>query len=101
MECSCECDWGDPADVYDVTYRTARKAHECCECGEIIQPRDKYQRVFGIWEGEMYTFKTCLSCSRMVKDYCAPHGGLREHIQECLGTDPFTGSLMWGEDENE
>jgi hypothetical protein len=42
--------------------RKARKAHKCCECGEVINIGDQYQYSSGIWDGEPDDFKQCLNC---------------------------------------
>lgn len=51
---------------------TARKEHQCCECGRTIQIGDEYSCFFGVW-GDWNTnppvrikgvYKTCLECGR-------------------------------------
>ena len=44
-------------------YRVARKQHQCCECGGIIEPLDVYQRISGVWDGIPGSFKTCTPCT--------------------------------------
>jgi hypothetical protein len=40
----------------------ARKAHRCCECGDVIAIGATYERTSGKWEGDVSTFKTCAAC---------------------------------------
>src|SRR5690349_116120 len=53
----------DMPSVCREVERTARKAHRCCECREIIEPGEKYQYVSGVWDGRGDSFKTCLRCA--------------------------------------
>lgn len=57
-------DYNAPA-VFSNNFRKARYAHTCCECKRCINPRDTYEHVSGLWEGEWMSFKTCVSCSKV------------------------------------
>lgn len=57
----CYCDF-EPATLYTATIRRARKPHQCSECGGLIAVGDRYEHVFGVWEGSPDTFKTCPRC---------------------------------------
>lgn len=61
----------------------ARKTHKCCECHREILIGEKYEYVFGKWDGDTYTHKTCLDCMS-VRDsfFCA--GYIYEMIWEHL-----------------
>ena len=48
--------------VYRENYRTARKKHVCCECRLPILAGERYQEVFGIWDGDASTYRTCAVC---------------------------------------
>lgn len=48
--------------VYEEYMRTAKKTHRCCECRLPIHPGERYQDVFGVWDGEADQFKTCSTC---------------------------------------
>jgi hypothetical protein len=61
MAYDCACDY-DPAEFYFSEVRTARKSHVCEECAAPIMPGDKYEYVFGKWEGYVSIFKTCERC---------------------------------------
>ena len=70
------CNYPGP-DVFDVVIRTARIEHKCCECRTAIQPRQKYEYVSGVWEGEWDHYKTCMNCAELRKmfkddDGCYP-----------------------------
>ena len=58
MSDDCSCDY-DPADVYRSSTPRARKPHRCGECGGPIEPGEKYEYVFGVWDGWIGVFKTC------------------------------------------
>jgi len=63
--CACiiDLDYDEsPASVHDVRIVKARKIHKCCECRDTINVGEKYEYVFGKWDGEIGVFKTCLSC---------------------------------------
>jgi hypothetical protein len=84
----CACDYDAPS-VYDVTWPTAKKVHRCIECGCDIQPGEKYERVFGIWNGDRDTPKTCARCVDMrewvkahVPCFCWAHHNLHEDCVE-------------------
>ena len=90
----CQCgyelwEWGD------TRYPRARKTYACCECGEDIQIGETHEYVVAKFDGEFWYYRTCLTCARIRDDYCAPFGGLRETLWECLGCDYL------GEDEEE
>jgi hypothetical protein len=53
---------GDVASFYDERIVTARKPHQCTECGETIPVKAKYQRVTGKWDGRLDTYHFCLMC---------------------------------------
>jgi hypothetical protein len=40
----------------------ARKVHSCGECQGHIELGQKYQLISGSWDGDMGSFKTCMSC---------------------------------------
>lgn len=43
--------------------RTARKDHECSECGRTINRKKKYVSRVGIANNELTSYKLCLICS--------------------------------------
>lgn len=62
------CDVEMP-EAFNQLIRKARKEHECCECCLPINSGDKYEYSSGIWDGRPDSFKTCLSCVEIRKDY--------------------------------
>lgn len=93
--CSCDYDY-DPPEFFIFREKKARKVHRCCECGAEIQIGEQYERIAGKWDGEISVFKTCLTCSRIRVDYCAPFTMLRVTLFEGLGCD-YLGE--WGKEE--
>jgi len=98
MECGCEedsysCDNGP--QVFSASYPRAKKQHRCCECGGSIRPGEEYERAWGVWVGEMSTYKTCMTCVRIRRDYgcSASYGWLRWVVWELLGVDYVSGAI--------
>jgi len=94
MTYACDCSFDtslcDGPEFCNEREVVARKQHYCCECGETIEPGQRYERVAGKWNGGIETYCTCLTCQRIRLDYCPGgwwYGGLRETISECLGID--------------
>jgi hypothetical protein len=58
------CD-GDAPSASSDRWRTARKEHQCCGCGETIRRGDRYHFTSGIWDGEPASFKHCARCYAM------------------------------------
>jgi hypothetical protein len=90
IDCDCSCnDYDAPSCVREVI-RRARRPHTCCECGDTIEPGQRYEYVSGVWDGHPDWHHTCLVCVAIREHYC-PHGwligGLAEQIEECLGFD--------------
>ncbi len=84
----CACIWIDRDDdfpeVHNEKIVSARKQHKCAECGAPIEIGQKYEYVFGVWEGEPDTFKTCLDCvSARTEFFCDgwPYGQVWDYIR--------------------
>ena len=94
MECSSVCDtgtgWPGP-EFLDVRVRKTRKLRRCCECLCEIGVGERYEYVRGKWEGDWDTFRTCLTCARIRRDYGCSFGGLREELWDALGMDYVAG----------
>ena len=41
---------------------TARTTHACSECRGTIRPGERYEYVFGVWDGKPLRFRTCADC---------------------------------------
>lgn len=99
----CECDW-DPPSVYSKALHAARKEHKCFECCCSIKPGEKYERVFGIWDGSRDTFKTCSRCLSLrewvqahVPCVCWQHGNIRDDaIEAARGWAHEAPGLLFG-----
>ena len=57
--------------------RNFQKQHICCECGSVIDPGEKYQRIKGVWDGDFATFKTCEICKNIRFE-------AESEIEECI-----------------
>jgi len=71
--CSCDADIDYPPTICTVTNPKARVEHQCCECGETIQPGQHYERTEGLWDGRWDTFKTCAPCVEIRDTYCCSY----------------------------
>lgn len=58
----CNCD-GDRPDFFNEKTVTAKKQYKCCECRTPIVIGERYMRSSGKWDGDVCSFKTCLSCN--------------------------------------
>lgn len=86
----CECDV-DPPRVYHESTRTARKPHRCCECRSTITPGEQYEHVFGVWDGQAASQKTCAQCvllrseaMRFASCFCFTFGNVISEIRDEL-----------------
>ena len=91
MNCNCSVDTCDfRPEFYHQFIHKARKMYECCECHSKITPGQKYEKIYGKWDGEIMSFRTCLTCVKIRQDYCPEGymiGELRETLIECLELD--------------
>lgn len=62
----CSYDEGEPASVFQQSTPRARKTYRCEECGAGIVPGERYEYVFGVWEGAAFTYRTCLDCVAVI-----------------------------------
>ena len=100
----CYCDFDIRADLYLKTDHVAKKTHRCSECGREIAPGERYERVFGVWEGRADVFKTCGHCLAMrefvsvhVPCFCWSHGDMRsEAIEVAMNHATETSGLLFG-----
>ncbi len=71
-KCYCEPNEGEPCEIWNATWRKARKTHKCQECLEEIKPGERYQYVFIVFEGEASNYKACEFCAnetaRIIKE---------------------------------
>jgi len=86
----CYCDY-EPADLYYPSFRRARKPYSCAECAAPIAVGEKYEYVFGVWDGNRDSFRTCANCVDLrtwvennVPCACWAHGNLIEDLGEAV-----------------
>lgn len=99
----CECDY-DPPSVYRKAEHKARKQHKCHECSRLVQPGERYEVVFGIWDGRSDIFKTCSRCLALrewvkahVPCVCWAHGNVRDDaIEAARGWAHEAPGLLFG-----
>lgn len=100
---NCVCDY-DPPSSYVPRMQTARKYHECSECKSLIQKGERYEYVFGVWDGRYAHFKTCPTCLALrdwvkahVPCFCWSHGNMRsDAIETADWYAPQAPGLMFG-----
>jgi len=55
------------ADLYKERIVRARIEHSCCACQETILKGHRYNTVFILFRGEVFTYKRCLRCQKIHK----------------------------------
>lgn len=58
----------DPAAIYDVTTRKARKRHQCTACLCAIQPGERYDQHAYLAGGRWRNEKACADCAALVEE---------------------------------
>jgi hypothetical protein len=88
----CYCDY-EPARFYVARRLTARKEHQCYECGRDINAGEQYERVAGMWDDYdgIMVYKTCSHCldiRQFVKNsvpcFCWAHGSMLDDAGETI-----------------
>ncbi len=96
--CACICGFdGEPPEFMNEKYVHARKEYTCLECGETIKKGERYEYVFGKWDGYLETHRTCMTCVKIRHDVCCSgwtYGTLRDDIWEAYGIDYVTGETI-------
>jgi hypothetical protein len=77
----CYCGESELPTMFRQTWHVARKEHKCCECRDTIKIGERYERSFGVWDGDAQEFKTCSSCVEV-----------RSEVYEMAGYWPAFGS---------
>jgi len=70
--CSIEL---EPCEVWEVRSHRARKAHRCDCCQRTIQPGERYNATFSIFEGEVSYERACPECLRAQDQFAIAHHG--------------------------
>lgn len=88
MTHDCYCAYDSPETYHARIVARARKPRTCPECGEAIAVGDRYEYVWGIWEGRADTQITCADCLSLrqwavisVPCFCWAHGNLLDDIR--------------------
>jgi hypothetical protein len=59
-------DYGEgTAEFHDAREVKARKPHKCCECRREISVGAVYMKACGKFDGEFYSFATCMVCAEL------------------------------------
>ena len=83
----CDCDCGDPVDVFRESVHAARKTYRCEECGRTIQIGWQYHRIFWARDGDADEMKICARCERVrealeKENRCACYGDIRDVLDQ-------------------
>lgn len=64
MDCSCsvDIDYDFGPDFIKSRVQVAKKEYDCLECGALIKSGERYEYVFGSWDSNTSTHRTCLDC---------------------------------------
>lgn len=88
--CPLSSDDNNSAKAYWERLVTARKEHDCCECGDgAIKPGQQYEKISGIWDDGPETYKTCLSCKEIRDHFSCGNGWLFGYLWEDLQQNFF------------
>lgn len=66
---------------FNEAYRTARKAHICCECRQEIKPGARYRYTSAIWIDKPEAFKQCGICASIF-DACVDIAKENDHFPD-------------------
>jgi hypothetical protein len=82
----CTIEMDDYCEVWKETFQHARKQHRCSSCRTMIQPGDRYMKLFMIYDHSPSQEKVCLVCESLWRSFTEAHdGGLSpENLQEML-----------------
>lgn len=85
----------DAPETHITSHPTARKPHRCCECRELIKSGQRYERVFGKWDGRIDTYLTCELCAEIRQQFCCD-GWLYTSLWEGMREQAFEHLQMAG-----
>ena len=71
MECACDInvDHDGGPSMYTEKIVKAKQDHRCYECLKDIKSGERYEHVRGMWDGSFSTYKTCLDCVSLRKQF--------------------------------
>ncbi len=94
---------GDRPTVFSETKRRARKPYKCYECDGAIAQGERYNYVFGVWDGSADTYRFCAACDATLEAFAKAHpglqhlfGGLDEELKDCIREE-----TRFDDDDNE
>ena len=96
MNCGCVyIDGGESPTFASARVGASRRERRCGECGQPIQVGDRYERVWGVWEGVGETFITCATCLEISTAlFCSGrmHGTMWEDLKEAFA---YSDTIPW------
>lgn len=88
-------------DFYNEKEVTARKEHKCSEQGckrtNVIRKGDRYFRISGKFDGDVWDAKLCLRCKRL-RNKMGKHPRFRKDFYDEDGGCPIGSLLDWVRD---
>lgn len=99
-----DADCDDGGGFNSILFPIANKEHCCCECKAIIHPKDKYEKATHMWEGDIYRYKTCMTCVNVrnsLFDKGFYYGMLIDSLHKHYEIDFYTELPEWGDEEEE
>jgi len=91
VECACEfeADVDEICEALKDNIVIARKGHHCDECHDPILPGQKYRYETLVYEGRVFTHKTCLDCDSIRRHLCGcfQFGEIRQLVKEGIAQE--------------
>jgi predicted RNA-binding Zn-ribbon protein involved in translation (DUF1610 family) len=86
----CVSVYYEPMQYQKDSHVTARKDHDCCECGDAIKKGTKHRVFSGVADGKWETYRFCVTCNQVGHDYFCrgwAFGRMWEDLAEYLGRE--------------
>lgn len=95
MTWDCYCDY-DPPEFVSVRMQKARKPFRCEECSGEVHAGERYEYVFGKWDGLVASYRTCSHCveirqfvSVSIPCFCWAYGNMIDDAKEAVSEAYF------------
>jgi len=88
INCDCSIIVDSSPEIFESKIVIARKKYTCVECHSEIEIGQRYEYSNGLWGGQWDSFKTCIPCASIRRDFCpggSEFGNLCNEIYDCLG----------------